>query len=457
MTRFDIFTRLRHPNIISFMASCIYDNELYILTEYMSQGNLKNLLRTTDLDFHLKLNIALDIANGMNYLHNLRPPIIHRDLKTSNILVDKSLNVKIADFGVAKIIDNDVFLRTYCSTPSWSSPEMLNAEPYNEKVDVYGYALILWSLITRKQPFEEFSEQQVILGVSQGNLRPTIPENCLPGISKLIQECWARNPAERPNFDQILVSIKDIMDKQNIKSINDIEMPLIPRNRSLTLEDLRGKAYSSPSPRGTINFNSIEGQQYWMIDYSELTYSTSDLIGSGKSANVYRGVFREQRVAIKVLKEVPEDGSFEKELQVLSRIRTPYLVFFYGACLKPKCCIVTEHMEKGTLFDLMNANRTNVGWKDVIKYSKEIANGIWYLHSWKPPCVHRDIKSSNLLLDKENSIKICDLVNFKYFNDNNILKGLARFTTKSNDLTLRKCKGTPVYMVYVSFQTFSNF
>jgi len=336
-------------------------------------------------------------------------------LKPSNILLDKSLNVKICDFGVAKMFQNgEQFLRSVCTTPAWTAPETFNGEGYDEKIDVYSFALVLWELISGQEPFKDFSEQQIILGVSQGNLRPEISTTWNKEFCELIQDCWSKEVSKRPNFEDILSRLRNIHEKEKsatlpveIKEENLIEQP-----SSIEIKD-----------------NSV----YWEIDFSELSYNKQDIIGSGRSATVYRGLFRGQKVAIKVLKELPEDGSFEKELEVLSHIRTPKLVFFYGACLNPKCCIVTELMEKGTLFDYMQQPNKQFGWKEVIQYSLEIAEGIYFLHSWKPAVVHRDIKSSNLLLDKEDSIKICDL-------------GLARFTTKSNDITLRKCKGTPVYL-----------
>lgn len=84
------------------------------------------------------------------------------------------------------------------------------------------------------------------------------------------------------------------------------------------------------------------------------------------------------------------------------------LFFFLKACLSPKNIIVTEYFPAGTLYDLMQNPNISFGWKEVIKYSKDIATGIHVLHNWKPPVVHRDIKSCNLLLDsKGDCIKIC--------------------------------------------------
>ena len=431
-----LLKKLRHPNIINFLASCFNNNnnELYILTEYMPFGNLTNLIEKSELDWKLKLTIAIDIANGMNYLHTLKPyPLVHRDLKTSNILVDRSFNVKIADFGVAKKYEKTLI--SYCSTPRWTSPEQFMSENYTEKVDVYSYGLILWSLLTNKQPFHDYSDQQIILGVGQGTLRPPIPKlndnNNYVQYIDLMKDCWQRDSKNRPTFEDIIVVLKNIKDELQIQTTEYDATKLVTNNKYNMNVTNNNKLQEV--------VKNEEGQTpYWSIDYKELKYNTTDIIGQGKFANVYKGTYVNQPVAIKVLKEIPEDGAFEKELEVLSRVRTPSLIFFYGACLSPKCCIVTELMTRGTLYDYMQQSQLNISWLDVIKLTQQIALGISYLHAWKPPLVHRDIKSSNLLLDKDNSIKICDL-------------GLARFNTKSNDLTLRKCKGTPVFIAPESY------
>lgn len=111
----------------------------------MNQGNLRHVVKTNQLEDKAKFQIALEIAKGMNYLHGLKPPILHRDLKPSNIMVDSAFNVKICDFGIARIYDNHhTYLKSHTTVPTFAAPEILNNEPYDEKVDVYSYAFVLW-------------------------------------------------------------------------------------------------------------------------------------------------------------------------------------------------------------------------------------------------------------------------------------------------------------------------
>lgn len=97
--------RLRHPNILLFMGAVTSPQHLCIVTEFLPRGSLFHVLQrnTTRLDWKRRLHVAMDIARGMNYLHHCNPPIVHRDLKSPNLLVDKNWTVKVGDFGLSRI------------------------------------------------------------------------------------------------------------------------------------------------------------------------------------------------------------------------------------------------------------------------------------------------------------------------------------------------------------------
>ncbi|XP_021890586.1 serine/threonine-protein kinase CTR1-like isoform X1 [Carica papaya] len=159
--------RMRHPNIVLFMGAVTQPPNLSIVTEYLSEGSLYHLLRMPNageiLDERLRLNMAYDVAKGMNYLHQLRPPIVHRDLKSLNLLVDSTYTVKVGDFGLSRLKAN-TFLssKTAAGTPEWMAPEVLRDEPSDEKSDVYSFGVILWELMTLQQPWVHLNAPQVI-------------------------------------------------------------------------------------------------------------------------------------------------------------------------------------------------------------------------------------------------------------------------------------------------------
>ncbi|KAG4180561.1 hypothetical protein ERO13_A10G172600v2 [Gossypium hirsutum] len=131
-----LMKRLRHPNVLLFMGVVVSSQRLCIVTEFLPRGSLFQLLQrnTTKLGWRRRVSMALDIARGMNYLHNCNPPIIHRDLKSSNLLVDKNWTVKVGDFGLSRL-KHKTYLTTKSGkgTPQWMAPEVLRSEPSDEK------------------------------------------------------------------------------------------------------------------------------------------------------------------------------------------------------------------------------------------------------------------------------------------------------------------------------------
>lgn len=122
-------------------------------------------------------------------------------------------------------------------------------------------------------------------------------------------------------------------------------------------------------------------------------------MGEGTSASVYRGFFRGQDVAIKVIDKFQDKENklqFEKELEVMRTVRSPFVVCFLGACLSPKLCMVFELCHKGSLTDYLQKEQIN--WDFFFNSCRDILRGVGVLHMWKPQIVHRDLKSLNFLV-----------------------------------------------------------
>jgi len=210
-----IMKSLRHPNILQFLGICtIGDIEICIISEFMVNGSLFHILhdKNREIDWDMKIGFATDTCRGMNYLHKLTPVIIHRDLKSHNLLVNDNFKVKVSDFGLAKLADSHQpsGAMTSCGTPSWTAPEVLRNEAYTEKADVYSFGLVLWELVVREEPYPGLAPFQVVFSVGTQGLRPKIPESCPPQFSELMSQCWAENPAERHSFEEILKKLEHI-------------------------------------------------------------------------------------------------------------------------------------------------------------------------------------------------------------------------------------------------------
>lgn len=151
--------------------------------------------------------VALHIALGMEQLHASR--IIHRDLKSANILLDEDDLPRVCDFGLVGFKKKGTHTG-FVGTAQWMAPEMLRSSPfYDEKVDVYSFAVLLWELLTLQEPYKGVPQDQVILGVIERGVRPPLPSHYgPPGLVALIQTCWAEDPADRPSFDKIAAALR---------------------------------------------------------------------------------------------------------------------------------------------------------------------------------------------------------------------------------------------------------
>ncbi|XP_076920796.1 putative serine/threonine-protein kinase SIS8 isoform X1 [Bidens hawaiensis] len=208
-----IMKRVRHPNVVLFMGAVTRAPHLSIVTEFLPRGSLYRLLHrpNNQLDIRRRLRMAFDTARGMNYLHNCTPVIVHRDLKTPNLLVDKNWVVKVSDFGLSRM-KYSTFLssRSTAGTAEWMAPEVLRNEPSDEKSDVYSFGVVLWELCTLQQPWGGMNPMQVVGAVGFQHRRLEIPEDMDPIIADIITKCWQTDPKLRPTFADILAALKPL-------------------------------------------------------------------------------------------------------------------------------------------------------------------------------------------------------------------------------------------------------
>ncbi|THU56962.1 hypothetical protein C4D60_Mb11t22730 [Musa balbisiana] len=213
--------RLRHPNILLFMGAVTSPCHLCIVTEFLPRGSLFHLLQknTGRMDWRRRIHMALDIARGINYLHHSSPPIIHRDLKSSNLLVDKNWTVKVGDFGPSRLKHETYFItKTGKGMPQWMAPEVLRNEPSDEKSDVYSYGVILWELVTEKIPWDNLNSMQVVAAVGFMNQRLHLPKDLDPHWVSIIESCWNSEPKCRPTFQELIERFKDLQRQHAIQS-----------------------------------------------------------------------------------------------------------------------------------------------------------------------------------------------------------------------------------------------
>ncbi len=205
-----IMRKVRHRNVVQFIGACTKKPHLCIVFEYMKGGSVYDRLRSGRGPFTVVevLRVAAEVSRGMNYLHQRR--ILHRDLKTANLLIDEHGTVKIADFGVARVLDTEGVMTAETGTYRWMAPEVIEHKPYDQQADVYSFGIVLWELLTGQVPYSDRTPLQAAVGVVQNGLRPNIPPSTPAGLADIMRLCWQREPSVRPSFEILKKKFEDM-------------------------------------------------------------------------------------------------------------------------------------------------------------------------------------------------------------------------------------------------------
>ncbi|WVZ90842.1 hypothetical protein U9M48_037102 [Paspalum notatum var. saurae] len=251
-------SRVHHRNLVSLIGYCKDKKHLALVYEYMHGGNLEDCLRgeasaATPLTWHQRLKISLDSAQGLEYLHkSCQPPLIHRDVKTKNILLSADIEAKIADFGLMKAFADE--FRTHVTTlPAgtlgYLDPEYYNTSQLSEKSDVYSFGVVLLELITGQPPAVSISSTESIhvalwvrQKLSEGDISNVADPrmggeydvNSVWKVAELALKCKERPSRERPSMTDVVAELKE----------------------SLELEVSYAMGYYSSEPSSTINLSA---------------------------------------------------------------------------------------------------------------------------------------------------------------------------------------------------------
>ncbi|CAL1370509.1 unnamed protein product [Linum trigynum] len=223
----DTLSRQRHRFVLQLVgASLDPPNHAWVVTEFLGTtlkewlhgAGSRSMARSVPLPpLPDRLARALEIALAMQYLHEQKPnKVIHRDLKPSNIFLDDANHVRVADFGHARFLnDQEMALTGETGTYIYMAPEVIACQPYNEKCDVYSFAIILNEIVTGDYPYidTDFGPSKIAMQVAEGNLRPALPEDQdgqLVELIDLICVSWDQDPSLRPSFSTITSALKEI-------------------------------------------------------------------------------------------------------------------------------------------------------------------------------------------------------------------------------------------------------
>lgn len=200
-----LMIRLRHPKLIQLYAVCTKEEPIYIVTELMKHGSLLDYLRNDGrgLEFQKLIDMASQVASGMAYLE--AQSFIHRDLAARNVLVGDNLVCKVADFGLARLIDEDIYEAHHgAKFPiKWTAPEAILYNRFTIKSDVWSFGILLYEIVTYGRfPYPGMNNQQVLEAVPVGYRMP-IPHKCPQTLYEIMLECWKDEADHRPTFETL--------------------------------------------------------------------------------------------------------------------------------------------------------------------------------------------------------------------------------------------------------------
>ncbi|XP_063315591.1 tyrosine-protein kinase HCK-like [Pelobates fuscus] len=208
----NLMKTLLHDRLVRLHAVVTHREPIYIITEYMQKGSLLDFLKSDEGNqqpLHQLIDFSAQIAEGMWYLE--KKNYIHRDLRAANCLVSESLACKIADFGLARVIeDSEYTAREGAKFPiKWTSPEAANYGSFTIKSDVWSFGILMMEIITYgRTPYPGMSNLEVITALERGYRMPC-PQNCPKEFYNVMLQCWQQIPEQRPTFEYLQGVLED--------------------------------------------------------------------------------------------------------------------------------------------------------------------------------------------------------------------------------------------------------
>ncbi|CAL4908531.1 unnamed protein product [Urochloa decumbens] len=229
LTEAQILTRVHHKNLVSMIGYCKDREYMALVYEYMSEGTLQEHIAGKHLTWRQRLRIALESAQGLEYLHmGCNPPLIHRDVKTTNILLNEKLEAKVADFGLSRAFNHDisahVSTNTLVGTPGYVDPEYQATMQPSTKSDVYSFGVVLLELITGKLPILHNPHPTTVIqwtrqhlargdveGVLDARMRGNHDVNSVWKATEIALQCAAQASAQRPTMTDVVAQLQECL------------------------------------------------------------------------------------------------------------------------------------------------------------------------------------------------------------------------------------------------------
>ncbi|KAL8252309.1 hypothetical protein R6Q59_036002 [Mikania micrantha] len=463
----EMLSLLRHCNLVSLIGYCNYEKEMILVYEYMPNRTLNDHLHElrTPLSWLQRLNICIGAGRGLHYLHTgtgIASGVIHRDVKSSNILLHESWAAKISDFGLSKIGPTNqpsTYVNTLIKgTFGYLDPNYYATGKLTRKSDVYAFGVVLLEVLCRKRAVDKSLDEEewglvtwVQDSIKEGNLkniidldiRGEISPKCLKEYVKLAERCLHNSPKHRPTMAEILFSLESVMaiqEKFN-NSLQSASRTLFGRMVNLfpfssnQENSVQGDLNLSTTSKGNNMFPLMKEvpahfpspspilKEFRFSDLEKATgrFSPDLLLGEGGFGKVFLGWVKENTlapskqgvgmsVAVKRLDKESFQGAAEWQAEVnfLGHLDHPNIIRLMGYCREElEHLLVYEYMSNKS-FDrfLFSDIAELLSWGTRLSIMIGVARGLAYLHLKN--IIHRDLKPSNILLNEDFNAKLGD-------------------------------------------------
>ncbi|KAM0030920.1 putative protein kinase RLK-Pelle-CrRLK1L-1 family [Helianthus debilis subsp. tardiflorus] len=460
----EMLSKLRYCHLVTLLGYCNHEKEMILVYEYMPHGTLEDHLHKlgSPLSWCQRLKICIGAARGLDYLHTgtgIQLGIIHRDVKSSNILLDECWEARVSDFGLSKISPRNQpssYVNTLVKgTFGYFDPNYFATGKLTRKSDVYAFGVVLLEVLCRKRAVDNsldwglatWAQDSIkagrLKGIVDSDIKGEISPKCLKQYARIVDRCLDNHPKNRPTMAEVFLSLEYVLTLQekinNLTGGNSI-IKRIAHMFSFTHE-LR---YSNLLPHIGMGFGSLKPKKRKQLILRKkfllkngallledklrngvgsiqvfgdeelrkatMNYAESMVLGKG-GQGVYKGILPDKRVNV---------------------------VRLLGCCLETVVPLLAyEFVSNGTLYHHLH-NKTNgatsLSWDSRLRIAHESAGAIAYLHSYATrTIIHRDVKSANILLDENYTAKVADF-------------GASEFISMGHDQISTLFQGTSGYL-----------